>query len=195
MIKFTSRWSDKGFRESLRNMLYQIVLCYGGYVYYQNHSDKKEEYQTFFKDNSEKMYRIFINSANSDAKKYFLSKGYNGISGTKMRKLIMSKRGVMAVSYDWINKYVEYIIGRCMGIKELNSMVKTIITKECNICTNHEEHEEWMALCLNRLLGFQYDLLIDVEERGTQKSIIAERILREMRASNYLNQIVNDCHI
>lgn len=55
--------------------------------------------------------------------------------------------------------------------------------------------KNWKTNCLQRLLGFQYELLSDVCTRNVKASKSAGKNIEDIKNSIFLNEIINQCSI
>lgn len=189
---YRSRRKDRDMRDLVEtNKLYEIVKYYGGYLYYCKTPDIEEKtYDEFYKNKNDYMYNIFINLANADAKKHF---NRYGVSGTRMRRMLITKGGRMVRAYEWISEYVEYILDKCLGNDELKNGVLDLLHDGCDYCQEQAEFIVWRTLCTKRLLGFQYTLLKKVGERNTRVSESALANMHVIENSNLINGIIESC--
>lgn len=194
MYIYRSRRKDRDMRDLVEtNKLYEIVKYYGGYLYYCKTPDTEEKtYDEFYNNKNSIMYNIFINLANADAKKHFAR---HGVSGTRMRRMIITKGGKVVRSYEWISEYAEYILDKCIENDELRSKMLYIFHEDCDYCLEQGETTEWKILCTKRLLGFQYTLLNEVGNRKTKASESALANIHALENSNLINGIIESCPV
>lgn len=192
MDRYRSRWKDKDMRMlNETNCLYDIVRYYGGYLWYCKY-ENEGAFNAFYYHKKDIMKDIFINQANADAKKYFNT---HGISGRRMRRILITGKNKMVRSYGWLSKYVEYILGKCIENDELKDRVLHILQDDCGYCKEQMDIKEWKVLCAKRLLGFQYTLLKEVSERKTKVSESALENINIVENSILLNEIIESCPI
>lgn len=190
MDKYKSRWKDKDMRVlEEENKLYEIVKYYGGYRWYCENVNEGAFY-AYYNLKNESMKNIFINTANAEAKKYF---DKVGISGRKMRKLLITGKGKSPVSYEWISDYADYILGKCLEEPSLKNKVLEIMHIGCVECVGRSDSEELKMLCTRRLLGFQYTLLLDVSNRGFKNALSAKNNIRKMEKSEFIQDCITSC--
>lgn len=190
MDKYISEWRDIGMRElEEKNMLYEIVRYYGGYLWYCQNVNENA-YEAYYNHKKDMMSNIFINTANADAKKHF---NKVGISGTKMRRLLMTGKGKRVISYEWISDYVKYIVTKCLVENTLRERTYSIIHNGCTYCANRTNFEEWIVLCVKRLLGFQYVLINNISQRETRKAKSAKHNIEKIEESQYMKDIIYSC--
>lgn len=185
---------DRDMRDLVEtNKLYEIVKYYGGYLHYcKTPKTEEKTYNEFYNNNCETMGKIFINLANASAKSHFSRRG---VSGRRMRQMLITKGGKRVIAYEWISEYVEYILERCIESDELRIKVLEIMYKDCYYCREQENIEEWKKLCAKRLLGFQYTLLNEVGKRKVKASDSALENIYSVINSNFINIIVESCPI
>lgn len=190
---YRSRRKDRDMKDLVEtNKLYEIVRYYGGYLYYCKMPQIKETYDEFYTNNKDAMRYIFINLANAEAKRYF---NRYGISGIRMRRMLITKHGKMIRSYEWIAEYVEYILSKCIGNNTLYNTVLHIMYHDCCYCIDQKEILEWKVLCIKRLLGFQYTLLREVGNRKDKISESALQNIQILKNSNFIEKIIENCPI
>lgn len=192
MDKYISRWKDRDMRGLVEtNKLYEIVKYYGGYLHYcRTPKTEEKTYAEFYKNNNKRMEKIFINNANANAKKYF---NRYGITGTRMRQMLITKGGKRVRAYEWLFEYVEYILKQSMENSELKEEVLQILQKDCDYCFGKKNLMEWKILCAKRLLGFQYMLLQEVGERKVKVSESALNNICAVENSNLIERIIENC--
>lgn len=191
---YRSRRKDRDMRDLVEaNKLYEVVKYYGGYLHYCKTPDTKEKtYDEFYDNKNKAMEKIFINLANADAKKYF---NRYGVSGTRMRRMLITKGGKMVRAYEWISEYVEYILDKCIENDVLKNGVLNILHDGCSYCQEQMELAEWKILCAKRLLGFQYTLLREVSKRRSKVAESALENIHVVENSNLINGIIETCPI
>lgn len=191
---YRSRWRDRDMRDLAgSNKLYEVVKYYGGYLYYCK-TPKAEErtYDEFYNKRNNAMEKIFINLANADAKKHL---DEPGVSGTRMRRMLITGEGKIVRAYEWISEYVEYILDKCIGNDVLKDGTLYILHSGCDYCEEYEESNDWRTLCTKRLLGFQYTLLREVGRRNSRVSESAAANIHVLENSDLINGIIGSCPV
>lgn len=194
MDKYRSRIIDRDMKDLVEtNKLYEIVKYFGGYLFYcKTPKTEEKSYDEFYNNKSDVMGKIFINLANANAKKYF---DRYGVSGRRMRQMLITKGGKRVKAYEWISEYVEYILEKCIESDELRLKVLEIMQKDCYYCCEQDDLVEWKRLCAKRLLGFQYTLLNEVGKRKVKASNSALENIHTVINSNFINIIVENCPV
>lgn len=189
---YRSRWRDRDMRGLVEsNKLYDVVKYYGGYIYYCKTPGTEEgTYDEFYDKRNNAMGKIFINLANADAKKHF---NRPGVSGTRMRRMLITGGGKIVRAYEWISEYVEYILNKCIKNDELRAGTLYILHSGCGYCEEYVEDIEWRTLCTKRLLGFQYTLLREVGRRNSRVSESAEANIYALENSDLIDGIIESC--
>lgn len=187
MKKYTSKWKDRDLEET--NKLYEIVKYYGGYLwYYQNVNEGA--FEAFYNHREKKMGSKFINTANADARQYFHKKS---ISGTKMRRLLITGKGKRVTTYEWLPEYVEYFISKCLENELLEKRVYSILQIDCTYCADRLELEERKILCTKRLLGFQYVVLNKTSAEIKKGTEWMRKNTKEIENSDVIDKLVDSC--
>ena len=192
-MKFRSRLCDWDMRElKEKNKLYEIVSLYGGYLWYKENVDEGT-YTAFFNIKKDTMNYIFVNTANTKLREYFLGEGLV-ISSNKMRKLIATSRKSVVRSYGWINMYLDYILKECLKVEELKEYIFHYILVECYCHKDKSEIEKCIRDCMEMILGFQYILLDNIAHREESKTTsCAKKCLETIKSSMELRRIFSDC--
>lgn len=190
MDKYKSKKQDRDLRETDgANKLCEVVKYYGGYLWYKENINEGA-YDAFYWHNSDAMKYIFINKANAEAKLFFNNRQ---ISGSKMRKMLITSKGKIVKSYEWIYDYVEYMLNKCFMDQIIRNKVNNLILENCDYCENQGSIDAWKILCARNLLGFQYDLLKEISERGVKVSKSASKNLSRLHNSRLINAVIESC--
>ncbi|MDO5573742.1 MAG: hypothetical protein Q4G60_07170 [bacterium] len=191
MAKYKSNRGERDMTNAHeQNNLYEIVKLYGAYLLYIR-TGCRDSFDVFFEVRNQYMSKSFINCANADAKAHLSY--IRGISGNKMRKLLITNKNKPIVSYDWIYLYFEYILNECNKIDALEKNVKKIMSVNCYECLHVMNLNISKALCSKHLLGFQYMFLHHRSTGSLRSANNIKNILMNIENSSNILEIIQIC--
>lgn len=190
MVKYRNRWSEnKLYCKKEKNTLYDIVYLYGAYIKYVQEINEGAFIAYFNKVKGDERHS-FINAANKRAREYFDN---IFISSRKMLKLVITSNKKVAVSYDWMPEYVDFILSECLKVEELKEYIVDYILKPCDKCINKADVDVYIYKCVRKILGFQYILLDNISSFENRRKEGAKECIEKIEKNSNLHTLIEVC--
>lgn len=190
MITYRNRWAEnKLYGSKEKNILYDIVYLYGAYIKYTQEINE-DAFTAYFNITKNEDRPSCINAANAQARKYF-NKLY--ISSNKMRKLIITSKRKVAKSFDWMPRYVDFILSECLKVEELKEYIINYILKPCDKCVGKTDMDVYIYKCVRKILGFQYILLDNISSFENRRRESAKKCIEELEMNSNLYTLIETC--
>lgn len=193
-MKFKSRWYDRDFHELKEaNILSEIVTMYGAYLLYSSKIDDMSSFVSYYNKNKIPMQHIFINTATKELKSILQEQGINSISGRKIRQLCFTNKKRIVKSYSWISDFLNILFSNLKKNAFLIDFIVEEFLQDCSFCENENELKYVLTCCVNKILGFQYNILKKFSQYSNKKGECAKECLYSIVKSEYILYIQDKC--
>lgn len=191
---FRTKWYERDFfylKE--RNILSEIAVLYGAYIFYS--ADNDSNFLRLYEQNKIKMREIFINRTNQFMKFKLKIEGINS-SGRKMRKLYSTNSKSRVESYPWFASFFSCLIREITNQKVLLNIVCELLSN-CEFCGREKDEKYILICCAKKILGFQFDFLnrISSDYDKSKKKEEAYRCLNNITSSDELKTLKEKCSL